>query len=366
MLPPAPAGVHLRQEAFFAVTDLAPQPRASIAELQPYAPGRPASCEDGCLASNESPFGPSPRVDEAVASATRVLHRYPDPLANRLRAALADELRVDAESILVGNGSDELIYLLTMAYAAEGSAVVCADPPYRIDEIVPTIMGASVTRVPLRDWRHDLAAMANIDADIAFVCNPHNPSGTIVSRGALQEFRAQCRARLVVVDEAYLEFVDDPAATTLVGEAAGKLVVLRTFSKIHGLAGARVGYLVASPEIVGVLRTIRPPFSVGAMAQAAALAALADSDYSAMVRREVRAGRRRLRELFVAAGYEVVPSQANFVLVLAPDAAELARRMEKGGVSVRLGSSLGVPGTVRVSVPAASGFALLEGVLAPG
>jgi histidinol-phosphate aminotransferase len=298
-----------------------------------------------------------------VASAARGLHRYPDPLANRLRSALAGELHVDAEGILVGNGSDELIYLLTMAYAAEGGSVVCADPPYRIDEIVPAIMGASVTRVPLRDWRHDLEAMAAIDADIAFVCNPHNPSGTIVSREALRAFLAQCRARLVVVDEAYLEFVDDPAATSLAGEAAGKLVVLRTFSKIHGLAGARVGYLVASPKIVGVLRTIRPPFSVGAMAQAAALAALADREHSAMVRREVRAGRERLRELFVAAGYAVVPSQANFVLVLAPDAAELCGRLERSGVSVRLGSSLGAPGTVRVSVPAAAGFALLERAL---
>jgi histidinol-phosphate aminotransferase len=355
--------VFTRQEAFLSVTDHPPTPRASISALQPYAPGRPARSEDGSLASNESPFGPSPRVEEAVASAAHALHRYPDPLASRLRQALAHELHVDAEGILVGNGSDELIYLLTMAYAAEGGSVVCADPPYRIDEIVPAIMGATVTRIPLRDWRHDLEAMAAIDADIAFVCNPHNPSGTIVSREALRSFLEECRARLVVVDEAYMEFVDDPAGTTLVKEAAGKLVVLRTFSKIHGLAGARVGYLVGSPEIVGVLRTLRPPFSVGALAQAAALAALSDNDHSAMVRREVRRGRRRLRDLFVAAGYQVVPSQANFVLVLAPDAVKLASRLEQGGVSVRLGSSLGVPGTVRVSVPAAPGFALLERAL---
>ncbi len=348
------------------MTDRPPTPRASLSALQPYAPGRPARSEDGSLASNESPFGPSPRVEEAVALAARGLHRYPDPLANRLREALADELHVDTEGILVGNGSDELIYLLTMAYAAEGGSVVCADPPYRIDEIVPAIMGATVTRVPLRDWRHDLEAMAALDADIAFVCNPHNPSGTIVSREALRSFREQCRARLVVVDEAYMEFVDDPAGTSLVTEATGKLVVLRTFSKIHGLAGARVGYLVGSPGVVAVLRTIRPPFSVGAMAQAAALAALTDGDHSAMVRREVRLGREHLRGLFAAAGYQVVPSQANFVLVLAPDAAELASRLERGGVSVRLGSSLGVPGTVRVSVPAAPGFVLLEAALGLG
>lgn len=345
------------------MTDHPPTPRASVSALQPYVPGRAAANEDGSLASNESPFGPSPLVEEAVALAARTLHRYPDPLADQLRSALADELHVDAEGILVGNGSDEMIYLLTMAYAADGGSVVCADPPYRIDEIVPAIMGASVTRVPLRDWRHDLEAMATVDADIAFVCNPHNPSGTVVSREALQSFLERCRARLVVVDEAYVDFVDDPSVTTLVAEAAGKLVVLRTFSKIHGLAGARVGYLVGSREIVGVLRTVRPPFSVGTMAQAAALAALADHGHRQMVRREVRLGRKRLCEMFAAAGYNVVPSQANFVLVLAPDAAELWARLQQGGVSVRLGSNLGVPGTVRVSVPAAPGFALLERAL---
>ena len=348
------------------MTDHSPTPRATVSTLQPYLPGRPATNEDGCLASNESPFGPSPQVEKAVASAARALHRYPDPLATRLRAALAGELHVDPEAILVSNGSDELIYLLTMSYAAEGGSVVCADPPYRIDEIVPAIMGASVTRVPLRNWCHDLEAMAAIDADIAFVCNPHNPSGTVVSAAALRSFLEECRARLVVVDEAYVDFVDDPAVTSLVREAAGKLVVLRTFSKLYGLAGARVGYLVGSPEIVQVLRAVRPPFSVGAMAQAAALAALADKDHSAMVRREVRRGRERLRDVFAAAGYEVVPSQANFVLVIAPDAADLCTRLENGGVSVRLGTSLGVPGTIRVSVPAAPGFALLERALESG
>ena len=220
------------------MTSQPPMPRGPISALQPYVPGRPAPSADGSLASNESPFGPSPRVAAAVALAARELHRYPDPLASRLRNELAQELHVDAESILVGNGSDEIIYLLTMAYAAEGGSVVCADPPYRIDEIVPEIMGASVTKVPLRDWRHDLDAMAAVDADIAFVCNPHNPTGTLVGRDALRSFLGHCRARLVVVDEAYLDFADDPGGQTLVAEAAGKLVVLRTFSKIHGLAGA--------------------------------------------------------------------------------------------------------------------------------
>ena len=344
------------------MNDRPPTPLPRIAGLQAYVPGRPSPGEDGSLASNESPFGASPKVQEAVAEAVRTLHRYPDPLAGTLRRALAREHGVDPEAVLVGNGSDELIYLLVLAYAT-GGAVVCADPPYRLDDIVPRVMGASVTKVPLKDWTHDLDAMAAVEADVAFVCNPHNPTGTTVSGAALVSFVERCRARLVVVDEAYVDFVDDPAGTTLVAAATGKLVVLRTFSKIFGLAGARVGYLVGSPEIVETLRKIRPPFSVGTVAQAAATAALADTAHRRWVKEQVRLGRERLRDLFTTAGFEVVPSQANFVLVLAPDAAALSAHLERHGISVRLGAALDIPGTVRVSVPSTEGFALLERAL---
>lgn len=343
-----------------------PEPRPEIAALRPYVPGVPSPGEDGSLASNESPYGPSPSVQAALAGAAKRLHRYPDPLAGELRRALSERLGVGADSILVANGSDELIYLLCIAYAAGGS-VVCADPPYRLDDIVSRMMGASVTRVPLRDWCHDLEAMADVEADIAFVCNPHNPTGTIVAREAIRSFIAGCRARLIVVDEAYNDFADDPGALTLAGDAAApantSLVVLRTFSKIFGMAGARVGYLIGPPDIVNVLRTIRPPFSVGSPAQAAALAALRDRAHAERVRDQIRAGRRRLRDLFVAAGYEVVPSQANFVLVLAPDEAALTARLRDGGVSVRPGATLDVPGTVRISVPSPRGLELLERAL---
>jgi histidinol-phosphate aminotransferase len=344
-----------------------PEPRPQVAALDPYVPGRPSPSEDGSLASNESPFGPSPAIQGALAGVASRLHRYPDPLAGELRRALGRNFGVDPEAILVANGSDELIYLLTIAYAAGGGSVVCADPPYRLNDIVPSMMGATVTRVPLRDWSHDLEAMTAVAADIAFVCNPHNPTGTAVSREALWRFVDRCRARLVVVDEAYIDFVDDPAGTTLLGDAAGeataKLVVLRTFSKVFGLAGARVGYLVGSPEIVTALRTIRPPFSVGTLAQAAALAGLEDPAHTHWVREQVRSGREQLRTLFEAAGYEVVPSQANFVLVLARDADALAAHLVRNGGSVRLGTALDVPGAVRVSVPSARGFELLQDAL---
>lgn len=343
----------------------APAPRPEVAGLEPYVPGRPAGAEAGSLASNESAFGPSPRVAAAVAAAAARVHRYPDPLAGELVAALAAEHGVDPEAILVGNGSDELIYLLVLSYAAWGGAVVCADPPYRIDEVVARAMGAAVSRVPLVEWRHDLDAMARVPADVAFVCNPHNPTGTALPASAVASFADRAEARLVVADEAYVDFVDDPEATTVLQRAAAStnLVALRTFSKLFGLAGARVGYLVGPREVVATLRRVRPPFSVSALAQAAALAALADRDHRRRVREETIAARARMTELFRANGFEVVPSQANFVLVLTESAEVLAERLEGAGVRVRPGRTLGVPGAVRVSAPSPEGMALLERAL---
>jgi histidinol-phosphate aminotransferase len=333
-----------------------------VAALQPYIPGRPSPSEAGSLASNESPFGASPKVAEALAGCAARIHRYPDPLASGVGAALARLHGVDPECILVGNGSDEVIYLLAMAYAAGGRAV-CADPPYRLDEIVPQIMGATVVKVPLVGWAHDLDAMAEVDADIAFIVNPHNPTGTTVSRQAIRVFAERSPARLVVVDEAYVEFADDPEALTMVHETGGNLAVMRTFSKAYGLAGARIGYLVADPAVVDALRRIRPPFSVTSPTQAAALAALEDTEHLEWVRAQTRRGRERLTAAFRAAGYEAVPSQANFVLVVASDAEELQARLERGGVSVRLGANLELPGTVRVTVASDEGFELLERAL---
>ena len=344
------------------MTKRPPDPLPQVTALSPYVPGKPSPSEAGSLASNESPFGASPKVAEALAASAARIHRYPDPLASGVSAGLARLYGVDPDCILVGNGSDEVIYLLAMAYAAGGRAV-CADPPYRLDEIVPQIVGASVVKVPLRDWTHDLDAMAEVDADVAFVVNPHNPTGTTVSREAIRAFAEKSSARLVVVDEAYVEFADDPEAVTMVHEATGNVAVMRTFSKAYGLAGARVGYLVADPGVIDALRRIRPPFSVSGPTQAAALAALEDTAHLHRVQEQTRRARERLYELFGAAGYEVVPSQANFVLVVAPDAEELQARLERGGVSVRLGANLEMPGTVRVTVASDEGLELLERAL---
>lgn len=312
------------------------------------------------MASNESALGPSAAVRDAIAGAAASVARYPDPLATPLRERLGEHLGVGPDQILVGNGSDELITLLVHAYASFGGSVVVADPPYRLHALTPELQGATVRAIPLRDWTHDLDAMAGTRADLAFICNPHNPTGTVVDAARLARFTERFNG-LTAVDEAYVDFTDDPAtASALPLAKTGRAVVLRTFSKVHGLAGVRAGYLVGPAEVVTTLRAIRAPFSVNALAQAAALAALGDQEHWQRVREYTRDGRRRIAEIFQAAGYETVPSAANFVLVLVPDERGLVAALAAHGVSVRPGSSLGVPGSVRVSVPSPDGLARLE------
>jgi histidinol-phosphate aminotransferase len=329
-----------------------------------YRPGRQASRPEGSMASNESPLGASPDVAAAIAGASAQVHHYPDPLAGALRAELAGLHGVDPDQILIGNGSDELIFLLATAYLAQGGHAVCADPAYQIDRISTYAVNARLTQVPLRRWAHDLESMSRVDADIAYVVNPHNPTGTVRSLADIREFVARSPARLVVVDEAYIDFAEDPvmqSAMPLV--AAGRVAVLRTFSKIYGLAGLRVGYLVAGRDIIATLQKIRAPFSVGSLGQAAALAALRDPLHHCAARDHTLRVRAELVHLLEQASYTVIPSQANFVLVEVPDEEQFVARLLDHGVSVRPGSALGVPGTVRISVPSEPGLELLKYVL---
>ncbi|MGO9583441.1 MAG: pyridoxal phosphate-dependent aminotransferase [Acidimicrobiales bacterium] len=316
------------------------------------------------MASNESPIGTSPEVAVAVSAALSGVHRYPDPLADELRKELASQHGVHPDQILVGNGSDELIYLLAWAFLAHGGRAVCADPPYRIDEISTFVVDARLNKVPLKDWAHDLDAMSQVEADVAYIVNPHNPTGTAHSRAEIEGFVELSRAALVVVDEAYIDFTDDPEQTTVMPLAReGDVVVLRTLSKVYALAGLRVGYMVASRDVVTTLRKIRPPFSVGALAQAAALAAVRDNAHRQRVRDHVLRLRGEVTCLVQQAGYLAVPSQANFVLVEVPDELAFVAHLASHGIEVRPGSVLGLPGTVRISVPSDSGLALLRRAL---
>jgi histidinol-phosphate aminotransferase len=341
-----------------------------VDEQHTYAAGKKASAEVGSLAANESQWGASPRVAAAVAASMGRVHRYPDPLSTELREAIAAHHGIDPASVLVGSGSDEFFFTLSMAYANRGR-VVCAAPRYWGHEVPGRLLGGEVSKVPLADHTHDLGAMARIagevDADIVYVCNPHNPTGTAVTRDRIEAFLDVSPAPINVIDEAYVHAVGDlPAFDTIPLAAQGRCVTLRTFSKLYGLAGIRLGYVVGPVDLIDALIKARPPFSVSVMAQAAGLAALADQDHVQAVVAATHAGRAELTQLLLDAGLHPIPSQANFVAAMCGSGeAELALidRLRVGGVSVRSGTALGLPGLVRITVPDPAGMALLSTLL---
>lgn len=340
------------------------RPRASLSAIARYVPGRPMEevrrqyglDEVTKLASNENPFGPSPRAVEAATRAVAGANWYPDGASADLRQRLAACFGLRPENIAVGNGSDEVILLLALAYLEPGAEAVLAAPPYSIHRTAVLTAGGTAVQAPLRDHVHDLDAMAGAITErtrLVFVANPHNPTGTVVTGAALRRFAGQVPPHaLLVVDEAYYDFVDDPLRFTArdLLDDYPNVVTLRTFSKAHGLAGLRAGYALAHADVVAALDRIRPPFGLNAAAQAAALAALDDGEHVARVVAATRAGRRRLAEIARRHGFEAIPSQANFVLMRVPDPARLVEDLLRRGVIVRPGANLGAPDSIRVSV----------------
>ncbi len=341
--------------------DATPRPRPWVGDLPLARSPRPVSDGPGALESNESVLPPSPAAVAAMAAAAAGAHRYPAADSSALRAAIAGEWGLDPGNVVVGNGSEELLRLLLAAYAGGGGRVAMADPACQVHERACRLVGADVVQRPLANWAHDLPALAGCPADLAIVCNPHNPTGTAVRRHDMAEFLDHRRAGLVVVDEAYADFADDAAGLSCVPLITQRrdLAVVRTFSKAYGLAAARVGYLLADPAMVDVVRTAQASFPVNAAAQAGAAAALRDREHKARVCSLTRAMRAHLTSVFARAGYTVVPSQANFVFVLAPDEDELVERLAACGVRVRPGRSLGVAGSVRVTVPGQEGLRMV-------
>jgi histidinol-phosphate aminotransferase len=297
--------------------------REAMASLPGYVPGRtvPGAIK---LASNETPLPPLPYVLERIAQAALNLNRYPDNSSSELAASLAARFNVDAARVVVGCGSVSLCYQLGAAVAQPGDEVLYAWRAFEAYPIVTAISGARPVQVPLRDHVHDLPAMAQRLTDktrLIFICNPNNPTGTVVHRAELATFlRAVPDDVVVVVDEAYHEFVTDPDVTdavTLLDEHPN-LIVLRTFSKAYGLAGLRVGYGVAgNVEVPTALRQTQSPFAVTAIAQQAALASLEPEAESQLMDRvkELIAERDRVQAELIAARYDIPPSQANFVWV---------------------------------------------------
>ena len=336
-----------------------PSPRAAVAAIAPYVPGAvPPAVERALkLASNENPYGPSPLAVEAARLALADVNRYPEAGAPTLRAKLASRLGVAADQILVGAGSDETLYLLANTYLEPGRHAVMADPAYGIHRISARAAGATITQVPCLDGAHDLAAMAEAARaagapGVLYVANPHNPTGTVVAGDALTALVDAVPADwLVVVDEAYIDFVETGArfsALELLGRHPG-LVVTRTFSKAYGLAGMRVGYAVAAASVLEPVGRIRPPFNVSAPTLAAAAAALDDEAYLARTVAETLASRAALTSALDGLGLRHLPSQANFILV--EDRDDWPAALAIDAVSVRPGVNLGVPGWARISLP---------------
>lgn len=298
-----------------------------IASLSPYVPGKPIEelqRELGLarvikLASNENPLGPSPKALAALVGGHDSLHRYPDGGAYRLRQALADRWKVSLDHIILGNGSDEVLGLLARTFLAPGDEAVMADQTFVIYKMEVTAAHGKAVIVPLVNWTHDLDGMAKAitpKTRLVFLCNPNNPTGTMVAADAVARFMAQVPENVIVVfDEAYLEYVRDPHfPDSLQYVMQGRnAIVLRTFSKIYGLAGLRIGYGITTPEITNCLNRVRPPFNANTLAQRAALAALGDDEHVAKSRAVNAAGMQQLESGLRALGFTAIPSQANFV-----------------------------------------------------
>jgi histidinol-phosphate aminotransferase len=332
-----------------------PQQRAAVAGLPAYVAGRKATGERvAALASNESHYPPLPKVLAAIAAASARVNRYPDMATATLRDRIAEFAGVSPASVAVGPGSVGVLAQLIAAVCDPGDEVVFAWRSFEAYPILCQIAGAEAVRVPLVAERHDLRAMAAAVTDrtrVVLLCSPNNPTGTAISNAELVDFLDRVPGRvLVVLDEAYREFVggESPDAVSLLASDYPNLCVLRTFSKAYGLAGLRVGYAIAHPDIADGLRKTQIPFSVSNVAEAAALAALDSADEVADRVAAVVAERPRVEAGARASGWDVPEGAANFVWLRADDATRerLVAAFDAAGVMVR-----GYPGDgIRVTL----------------
>ena len=336
----------------------------------PYPAGRPieeVEREFGLrnvikLASNENPLGPSPRAVVAMRKALATAHLYPDGGGFYLRQALATHLRrgfggqelgVEIDNIILGTGSNEIIEFLYHAFVGPGDEVVAGDRAFVIYSIMAKMFQARCVEVPFKGHTHDLRAMLAAitpKTKLVFVANPNNPTGTRVTNAELDEFIRRLPAHVIaVLDEAYIEFLDD-APPSIEYAMKGNVVLLRTFSKIVGLAGLRIGYGVAQKECIALLQRVRQPFNVNAVDQAGALAALGDAAHIRKTKALTRRGLAYLYREFKKLKLEFVPSCANFVLVNVGDGDEIFRALQRRGVIVRPMRGYKMPAWVRVTV----------------
>lgn len=346
-----------------AAADLAPE---YIRRIAPYVAGKPIdelARELGLdaanivkLASNENPRGASPAVLAAIAGAVAELTRYPDSNGFALKDAIAHRFAVDPAQIVLGNGSNDILELVSLAFLRPADDAVYSQYAFVVYPLATQARGARGIEVPARDFGHDLSAMRAAitpKTRVVFIANPNNPTGTWFAAQAMERFLASVPADVIVVlDEAYNEYLDprDDANATRWIASFPNLVVSRTFSKAYGLAALRVGYGVMNAAVADIVNRVRPPFNVNSLAQAAAIAALADTAYVDASRDLNRAGMQALTEGFAALGLRYLPSHGNFIMVDVGDGLAVFQRLLRAGIIVRPVANYGLPAWLRVTV----------------
>jgi histidinol-phosphate aminotransferase len=338
----------------------------ALAHLPVYQPGRPieeVARELGLstdsiikLASNENPLGPSRLALAAMRAALRNVNLYPDGNAFHLRQKLAARLGVTPAHLVLGNGSNEVIEMIGHALLSPGAEVVVSQYCFAVYPIVTALFGAKLVTVPAADYGHNLEAMLAAITPatrVVFVANPNNPTGTTARREDVARFVAAVPEHvLLALDEAYLEFLDEPL-DLLPDVRDGRrpnLILMRTFSKIYGLAGLRIGYGIGHPDFIAALEKIRQPFNINSVAQAGALAALDDTRHVEKTRKLNSRGLRLYTRTFRALKLEFIPSSANFILVRVGDGQRVFVELQKRGVIVRPMGGYQLPEWVRISI----------------
>jgi histidinol-phosphate aminotransferase len=339
--------------------------RKGIMKIESYIPGKSieeVQKEFGAkkwvkLASNENLLGPSPRAIVAIRRELPNIYLYPEGPCTILRKALAKKFAISEGMVVISNGADNLILMIASAFVNEGDEVVMADPTFSVYANVTQIMGGRSIKVKLKDFTHDLDTMlkkVNRKTKLVFICNPNNPTGTTVSLESFNTFLSRLPERVIVVlDEAYGDFVEDafyPNGLDYIRERK-QVIVLRTFSKVYGLAGLRIGFALGREDVVDCLYQVREPFPVHRLAQVAAVAALKDEDHAIKSIRLVCKGKRYLYRELEGMGLSYVPSQANFIFIdFGKDSEEVFQAFLKEGVIIRPGKIWGYSTFARVTV----------------
>jgi histidinol-phosphate aminotransferase len=339
--------------------------RKGILKIESYVPGKSieeVQKEFGVkrwvkLASNENLLGPSRKAIAAIRKELPSVYLYPEGPCTVLRKALAERFGISEKTVVISNGADNLILMIANAFVNEGDEVMMADPTFSVYTNVTQIMGGKPIKVKLKDFTHDLDSMlkkVTRKTKLVFICNPNNPTGTTVSMEAFNRFLSELPKRVIVVlDEAYGDFAEDAFYPNGLDYIKGRrqVIVLRTFSKLYGLAGLRIGYALGREDLVDCLYQVRDPFPVHRLAQVAAVAALNDEDHALRSIQLVYEGKRYLYKELDRMGLFYVPSQANFVFIdFGRDSGKMFKALLKEGIIIRPGRVWGYPTFARLTI----------------